>query len=80
MTFSAGVMAVVAEGEEAERYRQLQPEVPCACGPPDVVAAILRRYAGAGCDHAILSLSPNLSMDLDAQMLEPMADVLPLAR
>lgn len=80
MTFSAGVMAVVAEGEEAERYRQLQPEVACACGPPEVVAEILRRYAGAGCDHAILSLSPNLSMDLDAQMLEPMADVLPLIR
>ncbi len=80
MTFSAGILAVVAEGGEAERYRELQTDVGCACGPPEVVAAALRRYAEAGCDHAILALSPNLSMDLDAQMLEPMADVLPLVR
>jgi alkanesulfonate monooxygenase SsuD/methylene tetrahydromethanopterin reductase-like flavin-dependent oxidoreductase (luciferase family) len=80
MTFSAGIMAVVAEGEEADRYRQLQADVPCACGPPETVAAVLRRYADAGCDHAILALSPNLSMDLDAQMLEPVAAVLPLLR
>ena len=80
MTFSAGIMAVVAEGEEADRYRQLQSDVACACGPPEILAAMLRRYADAGCDHAILTLSPNLSMDLDAQMIEPMAEVLPLLR
>ena len=80
MTFSAGILSMVVEGEEADRYRRLRPDGPAAIGSAAAVAAMLRRYADAGCDHAIVQLSPTMTMNLDERMLESMAEVLPLLR
>lgn len=78
--FSAGVLAVVATGEEAERYRRLRPDAPSLCGDAAAVAAGLRRYQDAGCDHLVMQLSPTMTMDLDAPMLERVGEVIALAR
>jgi hypothetical protein len=71
---------MVVEGEEAEQYRRLRADGPAAIGSAAAVAATLRRYADAGCDHAIVQLSPTMSINLDERMLEPMAEVLSLVR
>ncbi len=78
--FSAGVMAVVAEGQELEKHRERSGGMRFAGGSAGAVAASLRRYADAGCDHAILQLSSALGVDNDEAMLEPAAEVVPLVR
>lgn len=76
MVFSAGISAVVAEGEEAEGYRSAHPAGRYALGPAEVLAEALRDYADAGCDHAILSLAPTPYHDHDDAMLERAAEIL----
>jgi FMNH2-dependent dimethyl sulfone monooxygenase len=78
MTFSAGVSVLVAEGTEAGRYRSLRPDAPLVCASAAEVAAALRRFEAAGCDHAILSLSPTPYFDFDGVMLDRAGEVLSL--
>jgi alkanesulfonate monooxygenase SsuD/methylene tetrahydromethanopterin reductase-like flavin-dependent oxidoreductase (luciferase family) len=78
MTFSAGISALIVKGEEARRYQALSPDAPCVCGPAEEVAAALRRYQEAGCDHAILSFSPTPYFDFDEVMLARAGEVLTL--
>ena len=78
VTFSAGVSAVVAEGEEARRHRDAHPGGRYVLGSADEVAAALRAYAAAGCDHAVLSLAATPYLDHPDAMLERAAGVLSL--
>ena len=76
IVFSAGISAVIAEGEEAEDYRSTHPGGRYAIGPAEELAGVLRDYAEAGCDHAILSLAATPYQDHDDAMLDRAAEVL----
>lgn len=52
-----------------------EPEV--AVGSPAELGDVVRRYAEAGADHVILSLSPDPYAELDASALERAAEILP---
>ncbi len=80
MTFSAGVLTMVAEGPEAERYRQERPDADFVAGSPAQVAEAVRRYESAGCDHVILSLSQAPGIDHDDEQLGRFGEVRELLR
>lgn len=80
MTFSAGVLTVVAEGAEAERYRQERPGADFVCGTAAEVAMALKRYEAAGCDHIVLALSQGPGLDHDQEQLDRFGEVLALVK
>ncbi len=71
---SASIACVLGEWHDAgSGFRE--PEV-AVCSPVQL-ADIVRRYAEAGADHVILSLSPDPYAELDAGALERAAEILP---
>lgn len=76
VVFSAGISAVIAEGEEADGYREAHPGGRYALGSAEELAGVLHDYAEAGCDHAILSLATTPYQDHDDAMLDRAAAIL----
>jgi alkanesulfonate monooxygenase SsuD/methylene tetrahydromethanopterin reductase-like flavin-dependent oxidoreductase (luciferase family) len=74
---SASIACVIGPWDEpSEGFRE--PEL--AVGSATELAQVVRRYANAGADHVILSLSPDPYAEIDPAALDKAAEILELAR